>query len=33
MYTKRSTPGEVFTQTYDFRLVGTPDDLGNQITY
>jgi len=33
MYTKRSNPGEVFTQTYDFRLVGTPDDLGNQITY
>ena len=33
MYTKRSEPTEVFTQTYDFRLVGTPDDLGNQITY
>ena len=33
MYTKRSNPSEVFTQTYDFRLVGTPNDLGNQITY
>ena len=33
MYTKRSTASEVFTQTYDFRLVGTPNDLGNQITY
>ena len=33
MYTKRSEPTEVFTQTYDFRLVGTPNDLGNQITY
>ena len=33
MYTKRSNPSEVFTQTYDFRLVGTPDDLGTRITY
>jgi len=33
MYTKRSSVEEVFTQTYDFRLVGTPTDLGNQITY
>ena len=33
MYTKRSDIAEVFTQTYDFRLVGTPTDLGNQITY
>ena len=33
MYTKRSAITEVFTQTYDFRLVGTPNDLGNQITY
>ena len=33
MYTKRSTASEVFTQTYDFRLVGTPDDLGTRITY
>ena len=33
MYTKRSNPSEVFTQTYDFILVGTPDDLGTRITY
>ena len=33
MYTKRSEATEVFTQTYDFRLVGSPTDLGNQITY
>ena len=33
MYTKRSNSAEVFTQTYDFRLVSTPTDLGNQITY
>ena len=33
MYTKRPNPAEVFTQTYDYRLVGTPTDLGNQITY
>ena len=33
MYTKRSNTAEVFTQTYDFRLVGTPNDLGNTITY
>jgi len=28
MYTKRSAIGEVFTQTYDYRLVESPIDLG-----
>ena len=28
MFTKRSNPGEVFTQTYDYRLVESPTDLG-----
>ena len=28
MFTKRSDPGEVFTQTYDYRLVDSPIDLG-----
>lgn len=33
MFTKRSSPGEVFTQTYDYRLVNSPTDLGTIITY
>ena len=33
MFTKRSAQGEVFTQTYDYRLVTSPSDLGTIITY
>ena len=33
MFTKRSGQGEVFTQTYDYRLVTSPTDLGTIITY
>ena len=33
MFTKRSNPGQVFTQTYDYRLVTSPADLGTIITY
>lgn len=33
MFTKRSAVGEVFTQTYDYRLVSSPSDLGTIITY
>jgi len=33
MFTKRSNPSEVFTQTFDFRLVTSPSDLGTIITY
>ena len=33
MFTKRSSQGEVFTQTYDYRLVTSPADLGTIITY
>ena len=33
MFTKRSSLGEVFTQTYDYRLVTSPADLGTIITY
>ena len=33
MFTKRSAPAEVFTQTYDYRLVTSPTDLGTIITY
>ena len=33
MFTKRSNPAEVFTQTFDFRLVTSPSDLGTIITY
>ena len=33
MFTKRSNPGEVFTQTFDYRLVNSPADLGTIITY
>ena len=28
MFTKRSNPSEVFTQTFDFRLIDSPTDLG-----
>jgi len=33
MFTKRSDASEVFTQTYDYRLVTSPTDLGTIITY
>ena len=33
MFTKRSAQQEVFTQTYDYRLVTSPLDLGTIITY
>tara|TARA_Y100001937_G_scaffold105406_1_gene146236 strand:- start:622 stop:1530 length:909 start_codon:yes stop_codon:yes gene_type:complete len=33
MFTKRSNPSEVYTQTFDFRLVTSPSDLGTLITY
>ena len=33
MFTKRSAQQEVFTQTYDYRLVTSPSDLGTIITY
>ena len=33
MFTKRAGQGEVFTQTYDYRLVTSPSDLGTIITY
>ena len=33
MFTKRTGQGEVFTQTYDYRLVTSPTDLGTIITY
>lgn len=33
MFTKRTGQGEVFTQTYDYRLVTSPSDLGTIITY
>ena len=33
MFTKRSAVAEVFTQTYDYRLVASPSDLGTIITY
>ena len=33
MFTKRTAQGEVFTQTYDYRLVTSPADLGTIITY
>ena len=33
MFTKRSAPREVFTQTFDYRLVTSPADLGTIITY
>jgi len=33
MFTKRAGQGEVFTQTFDYRLVNSPTDLGTLITY
>lgn len=33
MFTKRTEQGEVFTQTFDYRLVNSPTDLGTLITY
>lgn len=33
MFTKRTDQGEVFTQTFDYRLVNSPTDLGTLITY
>ena len=33
MFTRRTAQGEVFTQTYDYRLVNSPADLGTLITY
>ena len=33
MFTKRTAQGEVFTQTFDYRLVSSPADLGTIITY
>ena len=33
MFTKRTGQGEVFTQTFDYRLVNSPTDLGTIITY
>lgn len=33
MFTKRTGQGEVFTQTFDYRLVNSPTDLGTLITY
>jgi len=33
MFTKRTTTDEVFTQTFDYRLVTSPANLGTTITY
>ena len=33
MFTKRTTPADVFTQTFDYRLVGNPANLSTVITY
>ena len=33
MFTKRMTPSEVFTQTFDYRLIGNPANLSTVITY
>ena len=33
MFTKRTTPAEVFTQTFDYRLIGNPANLSTVITY
>ena len=33
MFTKRVNVGEVFTQTFDYRLVGNPANLSTVITY
>jgi len=33
MFTKRTSVNEVFTQTFDFRLITSPANLGTTITY
>ena len=33
MFTKRMTQNEVFTQTFDYRLIGNPANLSTVITY
>ena len=33
MFTKRSEQGDVFTQTFDYRIVNSPANLGTIITY
>ena len=33
MFTKRADTAEVFTQTFDYRLVGNPANLSTVITY
>jgi len=33
MFTKRMAQGEVFTQTFDYRLIGNPANLSTVITY
>ena len=33
MFTKRTSQGEVFTQTFDYRLITSPANLGTTITY
>jgi|TARA_B110000858_G_scaffold162699_1_gene187918 hypothetical protein len=33
MFTKRTAVGEVFTQAYDYRLIGNPANLSTVITY
>lgn len=33
MFTKRMNQGEVFTQTFDYRLIGNPANLSTVITY
>ena len=33
MFTKRMSQGEVFTQTFDYRLIGNPANLSTVITY
>ena len=33
MFTKRMGQGEVFTQTFDYRLIGNPANLSTVITY
>jgi hypothetical protein len=33
MFTKRMSQSEVFTQTFDYRLIGNPANLSTVITY
>ena len=33
MFTKRTTPADVFTQAFDYRLIGNPANLSTVITY